>query len=180
MIGGLGTDNMTGGAAVDMYLYTAQGQGGAGVSATATTALVDGDTINEFNTGGEDLFTFDASETLVGSSATFGTGTANNWNLNTAGIFALTGTTVEYVNATGLAANTIAASVGTVVGDAGDKAYFTVNDTTTAAQSLVVGVTLGTTRTVGNGTALNAGDTVELLAVVNAGAILDVNDFSFV
>ena len=180
VIGGLGTDTMTAAAQVDMFLYNAQGQGGAGVSATAATALVDGDTINAFNTAGEDLITFDSSETLVGSSATFGTGAANAWNLNTSGVFALTGTTVEYVNATGLAASTIAASVGTVVGDAGDKAYFTVRDTTTATQNLVVGVTLGTTRAVGNGTALNAGDTVELVAVVNAGAILDANDFSFV
>jgi len=180
MIGGLGTDNMTGGAQVDMFLYNAMDQGGASASATATTVLVDGDTINELNTGSEDLITFDASETLVGSSATFGTGTQNGWNMNTAGIFALTGTTVEYVVGTGIAANTLAATIGTVVGDAGDTAYFTLRDTTTATQSLVVEVTLGTTRAAGAGTALNAGDTIELLSVVNAGAILDINDFSFI
>ena len=179
-VGGAGTDTMNAGGAVNMFLYDDMGQGGASASATATTVLVDGDVITAFNTAGEDLITFDASETLVGSSATFGTGAANNWNLNNAGLFALTGTTVEYVNGTGLAANTIAAAVGTVVGDAGDKAYFTVRDTTTTTQSLVVGVTLGTTRALGAGTALNAGDTIELIADVRAGAILDINDFSFI
>ena len=179
-IGGLGTDTMASGAGVNMFLYDAAGQGGASASATATTVLVDGDVITAFNTAGEDLITFDASETLVGSSATFGTGAANGWNMNTAGVFALTGTTVEYVNGTGIAANTLAATIGTVVGDAGDTAYFTIRDTTTTTQSLVVEVTLGTTRAVGAGTALNAGDTVELLSDVRAGAILDINDFSFI
>lgn len=178
-VGGDGSDTMQAGAGTNTFLYDGLTQGGTSASATSATAISAGDVIGSTTAfaSGTDLITLISADTLIGSSASVASGAANNWNLNTAGVFRVTGSTFEYTAGTSTYA-AAAAAVGTVVGDAGDTAYFAINDTTTAAQTLVFQVTLGTTRAAAS--LLNAGDTISLVSDVTSGlAFLAAGDFTF-
>ena len=175
-IGGLGRDTMQAGAGTNTFQYTSKAQAGVASSATSTAALGLADVIGSTTafTVGTDKFSF-VGDTLVGSSGSVATGAANAWNLNTAGVFVSTGQLAWTAGTT--TAATVAAAIGTVVGTAGDKAYFVIEDNTTDTNTLIFQLTLGTTRTTTG--ALNAGDTIALVADVTGSDELATGDFVF-
>lgn len=176
-IGGLGNDTLNAGSGTNTFLYTDKAQTGVAASSTSTAALDLADVIGSGTAFASttDKIGFVTADALVGSSASVATGAANAWNLNTAGVFVSTGT-LAYTAGTTTAA-TVATAIGTVVGDAGDVAYFAIEDTSPGTRTLIFQLTLGTTRSTTS--ALNAGDTIALVADVTANDELVTGDFVF-
>ena len=112
-----------------------------------------------------------AAGSLAGT-ASVAAADGGTWNMNTAGVafnVAASGALANYTNA--------AAAIGVVTGDAGDTGYY-VQEITAGAVGVsgvynVYQVTLGTSKTAA---ALNAGDTIALVATVTAEAAS--NDFT--
>lgn len=175
-IGGAGRDTMNAGAGTNTFTYDNKTHVGAASSAASTSALGLADIVGSGTafTVGTDKFAF-VGDTLVGSSGSVATGAANAWNLNTAGVFVSTGQLAWTAGTT--TAATVATAIGTVVGTAGDVAYFVIEDDTTATNTLIFQLTLGTTRTTTG--ALNAGDTISLVADVTGSDELATGDFVF-
>ena len=168
VVGGAGNDTMAAGAGSNTFLYTDRGQSAStSGSATSTSTYTGGDSITAFQSAGTDVITLDASEMLVGSSATVAAGGANSWNLNNTGLYACT---ADLGDAT---FNEVTLTIGTVTGDAGDVAYVAFYDGT---DSHLFEVQLGTKKTAA---ALNAGDTVTLIATIN-GEQNTTADYAFV
>ena len=162
IIGGAGTDTMSTAAGVEYIWYDALGQGGSAASATSTSTVTAGDVVDVF-TVNADFVNF-AAATLVGSTATATAGATDAWNLNNTGVFVDTGDSTITVGTTTYAA--VAAQIGTVVGTAGDTAYYVQNNAGGTLASIFQ-LTLGTTRSTTG--ALNAGDELTLIAQVTTG-----------
>jgi Ca2+-binding RTX toxin-like protein len=176
-IGGLGNDTLQAGSGTNTFQYTDKAQTGVAASATSTAALGLADVIGSGTAFASttDKIGFVTADALVGSSASVATGAANAWNLSTAGVFVSTGTLAYTAGTT--SASTVATAIGTVKGDAGDVAYFAIEDSITGTQTLLFQLTLGTTRS--STAALNAGDTIALVADVTANDELVTGDFTF-
>ncbi len=173
-IGGLGNDAMTAGASIDVFQYTAQGQGGALGAANGTTGIAAADTIAGFSRTAEvDLIQLDASETLVGSSSTATAGAQNSWNLDNTGVFVNTNAQAFIAGTT--TAATISAAIGTVTGDSGDIAYAAIDSGGTVTN--LFQITLGTDKAAA---ALNAGDSIALIASITSDDFIGTANFSFI
>ena len=179
IIGGVGADQITAGGGADRVIYDAVDQGGASASGFSTSLVAAGDTLTGLDLGAvaTDALSF-SSDALVGTGEAVDTN-GGDWVMNTTGVYfaaaadANINTTSTYRNVTD--AINGALGVNGVEGDAGDVGYFIFDGSAGGAadDALVVQVTLGTTRTAGNATALDAGDAISVVAFGGAGTVLD-------
>lgn len=168
--GGAGADTITTGTGADRVTYTAAGQGGNTTTVASATAMTAGDVITDFATTVDDIV---VTAAINGTGAAAAAGAANAWNLNTNGAFVLTGAVLDFVAGVTTAAN-VAAVIGTVTGDVGDRAYIAILDDQGDGAGAndtyqIYEVTLANARA---GAAIATTDTISLVATVNSTAFV--------
>jgi len=172
IIGGAGADNLSGGAGADRFTYATVAQGGAAATVAANSALAAGDTISDFTSTSDKLAFLGVSQ--VGTAATAAAGTAGTWSMNTAGIFIVTGSSLNVTPGT-TTSGAVATAIGALTGDANDVGYVAIANAAGTSYTLFQ-------LTLKNARAAAAADTTDEISIVGTitSAALVAGDIAFV